>query len=326
MDEPELAVLAIAEGRPLDEIPALCLWRAGEPVLTGGERERIELSSMPLPAFDLLPMERYNYVLMGPRTVLLEGSRGCPHKCTSCLQAMYGPVYRKKSGAQLIREVRHAVEEHGARNIVFIDMEFCLNRAAVEELCDFLAGPRYDMRWCCNTRGDAVDLQLLRRMKAAGCRLVNYGVESGDQAMVDHINKRLDLGRVQEAVRMTQEAGMEALAFFMLGLPGETREQMRQTSRFARELAPDYASFHIFTPYPCTAAFQELGAPGTPLFPSTSGQYAEPELRRVVQRAMLAFHLRPGFALRYARNLWKRGDLLHTMSSQARLFLSYLRG
>jgi anaerobic magnesium-protoporphyrin IX monomethyl ester cyclase len=324
LGEPELAVLDLALGVDPAEIPGLCVWRDGAPVLTGGERPLLDLDSHPLPAFDLLPMHRYSYVLMGSRSVILEGSRGCPHKCTTCLQAMYGPVYRRKSGKTLIREVRHAVERHGARNIVFIDMEFCLNRPAVEELCDFLARSRYDIRWCCNTRADAVDPPLLHKMKAAGCTLVNYGVESGDQQMVDRINKRLDLAVVERAIRITRETGIDSLAFFMLGLPGETWEQMRTTTRFAEKLAPDYVSYHIFTPYPCTAAFDQVGAPSEPLFPASSGEHSEAELRRFIRDALLRFYLRPGFVVGTGRRLLRQRDLRRLLG-QAQLFLSYVR-
>ena len=321
LGEPELAIVDIASGMDLEQVPGLCLpGLDGEaPRFTPGRDELLDLNATPLPAFELLPMDRYEHVIMGPRSVLLEASRGCPFKCTTCLQAMYGPNYRKKSGARLIREVRHAVEAYGAKNICFIDMEFCLNRRAVEELCEYLIRARHDVQWCCSTRADAVDQDLLRRMKAAGCSLVHYGVESGDQQMVDEINKRLDLDHVAQAVRWTQQAGMEALAFFMFGLPGETWEQMERTKAYARRLAPDYVSYHIFTPYPCTAAFDAVGAPAEPLFPTSSGEYSEEELDRFVKGAMKDFYLRPSFALRYARNILRRG-----VWNQAKLFARYL--
>ena len=323
LGEPELAVVEIAAGRPLEEVKGLCL--PGDGGSSSGVRftaprvEQVDLDAMPLPALDLLPMDRYEHVIMGPRSVMLEASRGCPFKCSTCLQAMYGPRYRKKSGETLIREVRFAVEQHGARNITFIDMEFCLNTEAVDQLCDFLIRAEYGIQWCCSTRADAVSLELLKRMKAAGCSLVHYGVESGDQRMVDQINKRLDLKRVTQAVRWTEEAGMESLAFFMFGLPGETWEQMERTMQFARRLNPDYVSYHIFTPYPCTAAFDAVGAPDTPLFPTSSGEYSDKDLDAFVKRAMKDFYLRPAYALRYARNIMRRG-----VWNQAKLFARYL--
>lgn len=324
LGEPELAVLEIAGGRDLARIPGMCLWDAGEPRVTPGNRELLDLDAVPLPAFDLLPMERYSHAMMGPRSVMLEASRGCPYRCTTCLQAMYGPRYRRKGAATLIREVRHAVERHGARNVIYIDMEFCLNRGPIEELCDFLTSTGYDLRWCCTTRADAVDSDLLRRMKAAGCALVNYGVESGDQAVVDGLNKRLELGHVEQAIRLTREAGIDSLAFFMFGLPGESWDQMRETARYSVRLAPDYVSYHVFTPYPCTAAFDQVGAPELPLFPATSGEHDDRALRRFVRQAMLRFYLRPDFFLRTARRLWRQRELRPVLD-QGRLFLSYLR-
>jgi radical SAM superfamily enzyme YgiQ (UPF0313 family) len=236
---------------------------------------------------------------------------------------MFGPKYRRKSGETLIREVRHAVERHGAKNVIYIDMEFCLNREPVEQLCDFLAGAGYDLRWCCTTRADAVDRELLQRMKAAGCALINYGVESGDQGVVDGLNKRLKLERVEQAIALSREAGIDSLAFFMFGLPGETWEQMDRTVRYSVDLRPDYVSYHIFTPYPCTAAFDQVGAPKTPLFPATSGEHDDQALRRFVRQSMLRFYLRPDFFLRTARRLLRQRELRPVLD-QARLFLSYL--
>jgi anaerobic magnesium-protoporphyrin IX monomethyl ester cyclase len=314
--EPELPTVQIASARPLEQIPGLCIADQGDPIVTDGERELVDLDRQPLPAFELLPLERYHHVMMGPRSLMLEGSRGCPYRCTTCLQVMFGPRYRKKSGETLIREVRSAVERHKAKNIIFIDMEFCLNREPVEQLCEFLAGRGYDLQWCCSTRPDAVDGRLLKRMKAAGCTLIHYGVESGDPAVVDSIDKRLDLGRVEAAVRMTQEAGIEVLAFFMLGLPGETREQMRRTVRFAERLAPDYIAYHVFVPYPCTAAQKQMGGADSRPFPAGA---PERELRQIARSAMLGFYLRPAFLLRYAGGIRRRGVV-----KQTRLFWSYL--
>ena len=322
LGEPELTVVDIAMGHPLARVQGLCLpgeEEGDEPRFTEPRKVQIDLDQIPLPALDLLPMERYEHVIMGPRSVMLEASRGCPFKCSTCLQAMYGPRYRKKSGETLIREVRFAVEQHGAQNITFIDMEFCLNLEAVEQLCDFLIRAEYGIQWCCSTRADAVTPKLLKQMKRAGCSLVHYGVESGDQQMVDQINKRLDLEQVTRAVRWTEEAGMESLAFFMFGLPGESWEQMRHTMDFARRLNPDYVSYHIFTPYPCTAAFDAVGAPKEPLFPTSSGEYSEKDLDAFVKEAMKDFYLRPSYALRYARNIMRRG-----VWNQAKLFARYL--
>lgn len=317
--EPEQATVEIASARPLEQVPGLCIRSSGAPIMSRGTRELLDLDRQPLPAFDLLPLDRYHHVMMGPRSVMLEGSRGCPYRCTTCLQVMFGPQYRKKSGETLVREVRFAVERHGARNVTYIDMEFCLNREPVEQLCDFLSWRKYDLQWCCSTRADAVDRSLLKKMKAAGCTLIHYGVESGDQTMVDSIDKRLDLARAEAAVRMAQEVGIEVLAFFMLGMPGETREQMRRTVRFAEKLAPDYVSFHLFVPYPSTAAHQRSDRREEPLFPACAAEHSERELRRIVRSAMIGFYLRPAFILRYAGAIRRRGLL-----KQTRLFWSYL--
>jgi radical SAM superfamily enzyme YgiQ (UPF0313 family) len=214
-------------------------------------------------------MGKYAHVILGPRCVVVEASRGCPYDCTVCQKVMYGPGYRKKRGDILVKEVRHAVERFGARSLVFIDLEFCINRKAVLDLCDFLSSAPYRIEWACTTRPDSVDAGLLEKMKEAGCTLIHYGVETGSPRIMKKLNKRMDFPAIEKAVRDTRAARIESLCFFMFGIGDETEEEMRETLGFARWLDPDYVSFHVCNPQPATRAYEEWKDEITETFPYT---------------------------------------------------------
>jgi len=138
----------------------------------------LDLDLLPLPAYDLIDLDHYGYELLGGRLALLEASRGCPFSCTFCLKVMYGSGIRRKSADRVMDEVG-AVISRGARSLYFMDLEFTLDREFVTNLCHRLIDLNTDLKWCCQTRADTVDIELVRLMKQAGCGLIHLGVETG---------------------------------------------------------------------------------------------------------------------------------------------------
>ncbi|MFP5212149.1 MAG: B12-binding domain-containing radical SAM protein, partial [Acidobacteriota bacterium] len=218
-------------------------------ILHKDDAQPVDLSALPLPAYDLTDPARYGYELLGQRLAVLETSRGCPHRCIYCLKAMYGPSVRMKPTAQVVREIEQ-VAELGYRHVYFIDLEFCMNRDRVLEICRAMM--KHRLEWCCQTRADSVDPKLLGEMASAGCRLIHYGIESGGQNGRDRIQKRLSDRRIEEALRWTRAAGMATAGFFLFGFPWETPSDWSHTEALAKQLNPTYASFHLVTPYPGT--------------------------------------------------------------------------
>ncbi|UCG95492.1 MAG: radical SAM protein [archaeon] len=313
--EPELTILDICRGRKPDKIRGLAFEKEGKFVMTE-KRENLNINSLPIPAFHLLPMKRYFYEFLGGSFALFEGSRSCPFSCTFCLKSMYGP-YRKKRPENLIREVRDAVENSGVRSAYFIDLEFTINRDLVEKLCDFLIDKNYDFRWCCQGRLDSVDRKLLDKMKRAGCVLIHYGVESGSSRIMGMINKKITLEQVEKGMKLTKEAGIDTACFFMFGFPSETEEEMEKTIKFAKKLNPTYASFHIAVPYPGTELYEKIPEKRE-LFPLYYPEHSHEFLKKMMSRAFKKFYLRLSFIIpnlfRNPRFLWK----------QFKLFTSYI--
>ena len=319
MGEPESVVAQLAEGGDDSAVPGIFRKRGGE-FLDGGRTPTVDINGLPLPAFHLVPMKKYGHVILGESCAVLEASRGCPFNCTVCLKTMYGPGYRKKRGEVLIEEVRYAVERFGMRSIVFIDLEFCLNREVVETLCDYLIAKRYDLRWACTTRFDSVDRQILEKMKAAGCVLVHYGVESASERILANLDKRMEISRMPQAVAETRAAGIESLCFFMFGIGDETPEEMQLTLDFALRLDPDYASFHVCNPLPTTKEYEKWKHEITELFPYTFPRQSRRHLEAFAKKAWMRFYLRPRKLLQVLTRAARHG-----IKRQLRLFLSYLR-
>lgn len=317
--EPELTVLRCCEGVDLSRIDGIT-YKKSNKVVSNPDGNPPNLDSLPLPAFHLLPMEKYTYEVLGDHFTLFEASRSCPFSCTFCLKKMFHS-YRKKSVEKLIDEVEYAIENFGVKTAYFIDLEFTINSELVEKLCDFLIDKRYDFRWCCQTRADSVNEKLLQKMKRAGCSLIHYGVETGSERILRQTNKGITLEEIEKGINLTKRVGIDTACFFMFGLPTETKKDMQKTIKFAKKLDPTYASFHIASPYPGTIFYDMIKNETDEDFPiAYTGSYSLSTLKKIVNRAFLEFYLRPSYVL----SMLRRGNLI-SLLKQFRLFLGYIR-
>lgn len=318
--EPEETVRAICRGEPLDQISGIAFYKNGE-FHIAPPREDLDLTTIPLPAYDLIDLARYRYEVLGEHFALLESSRGCPFHCIFCVKSMYGKEYRCKTPEQFIREIDYLIDVIHARTIYFIDLEFTVNRKLVQTVCEHLIQRQANIEWCCQTRTDSVDEPLLKMMKAAGCRIVHYGVETGSERVRARLKKGISRDQIEAGLRATRNAGLQTVCFFMFGLPHERLEDMSETIRFAKQLNPTYASFHIALPYPGTEFHEMVQRDvGSELFPKAfTGEVCYDELIRVARRAFRSYYLRPS----YIAGRLKDRDF-KTFYRQAGFFLSYL--
>jgi len=295
--EPERTVQELAAGRPWEETPGLTFDRDGRIVSTE-DRPPLEMTSLPVPAFHLLDLRHYRYEVLGPRFVVLEGARGCPFSCTFCSRAIQGRKLRRKTPEQLVREVETVVNRFGAKNVYFIDLEFTASAEFVREICRCLLEGNVRVRWCCQTRTDQVDGPLLELMRRAGCRLIHFGVESGSRRIAELTCKNVSLDQQFQGIHLAKRAGMETLCFFLLGYPGETEAEMRETIRLAKRLNPTYASFHRISPYPGSALYDQLDRPPDEWFPAFAGTEEERRTAdRMVREALWSYYVRPRYIL-----------------------------
>jgi len=319
--EGEQTMLDLAQGEPPEKIDGLS-YRADGEVVHNPDRELIrDLDSLPFPAYHRLPMEKY-YPALGayrrlPATSLL-ATRGCPGRCTFCYR-LFGHRLRLRSGRHVADEVKLLVDRYGFREIAFYDDTFTSVRRPIMDLCRILIEERVDVTWSCFSRVDCVDEELLRAMKAAGCHQMMYGFESASPQILAKLKKRTDRSQAEEAVRLTRKVGLDIRAAFMFGSPGETKETLKETLRWAIRLNPEIAIFNITTPYPGTEMYAWAKAKGY-LLSENWDDYdlatmvmrlptiGPEEVNRFYRHAFRKFYLRPGYILNRLRRLGKKGE------------------
>lgn len=254
LGEGEATILEILEGKQPSEILGLCYRDNGRVVMNPPRPQIKNLDELPLPAWDLFPVLDYRINLPYGRTkyfMTLNTSRGCPFRCAYCSQP-FGYTYRGLSPERVLEQVEDIVRRYRIKEVHFYDDTFTINMKRASKICDLLIESKIKLRWSCTTRVELVNPELLRKMKAAGCWLVALGVESGNQAILDSIEKGYTLEEVRNAFKWAKEAGLRRSAFFMLGLPGETRDTIQQSVDLARELKPDYIAWSITVVLPGT--------------------------------------------------------------------------
>ncbi len=248
-------ISALDSGANLNKIAGLVV-RRGKKLINTGRRAPIkDLDKLPVPAWDLLPgfPQRYRPTPMRikkfPAAMLL-ASRGCPNLCVFCDRSVFGQFCRSHSPEYVFKLIKTLYHQYGVREILFEDDMFFIFKDKVKELCRFLIKERLNLSWSCAGRVNAVDKDLLMLLKQAGCWHISYGIETGDENILKLIKKNITLEQVKKAVKMTNEAGILAKGFFILGHPTETPETIEKTINFAKSLPLADASFFKMTPLP----------------------------------------------------------------------------
>ncbi len=216
-----------------------------------------DLSQLPLPARHLLPLSKY-LALGFP--VSITTSRGCPNRCIFCQgRRLLGLKPRYRPVEDVVSEIEYLVSL-GFYRINFADDFFTSKRERVIEICKGIKNRRLKFSWSAFVRADSIDRELLYVMKDAGCDTVSFGVESGNEEMLKRIKKRIKITQVKEAAKMCIDVGMRCLASFIVGLPGESVETLKDTERLAEELGDmgiEYG-YHFLAPFPGTTIREQI--------------------------------------------------------------------
>jgi radical SAM superfamily enzyme YgiQ (UPF0313 family) len=313
--EPEYTTLeTIRNLSNLDGVLGISYRKDGQ-IISNPDRPQIEdLDALPFPARDLVDNSLYRIVSFPNKPIaMVLTSRGCPFECTFCATHLF---YKRKrslrSPENVVTEVEEIVNTYGIDCIFFIDDTFAMGEKRVMRICQLLQEKKLQIEWICLGRVDTVTEPMLRAMKTAGCKEIIYGIESASPIVLEKTKKKITLEQMEFAVKTTTELGIRVSLFFMFGNPGDTLESIRETSRLARKLNPNFASFNIATP-----------DPGTPLFESVRDQLAGEEfdtfdrlntnfslcevpaqqLRRELVKAYLLYYTRPRYWLNLFRYL-----------------------
>jgi anaerobic magnesium-protoporphyrin IX monomethyl ester cyclase len=234
-------------------------WRKGDEIVINFPRPFIsDLDDLPIPMHELLPLQKYRMPLIkGPFTFILS-SRGCPAGCTYCIKHVsYQYSARLRSPALLMEELWQ-LKKLGINNIHMYADLFTVNRDQVMELCQRMIDEKINIRWTSNSRVDYVDEEMLQMMGKAGNWLISWGIESGNEAILKHAHKGANPEKAKRALTWAKKAGIKNWGYFIIGLPGETEDTIRQTIDFSKKLPLDIALFHVAAPYPGTPFFFEV--------------------------------------------------------------------
>lgn len=235
-------------------------------LITGQSAEGTSLSTLPPAHQDLLPTERYSLPFIGKGFTFVIIARGCPYKCIYCRQGvMYEGEVRYRNVDSVVKEIR----KYGLKNIALHADTATLNKEWMYEFCRRIPN---GVRWICNSRVDTVDPCLLEAMKDAGCWMICYGIESGDNRVLEMNKKGATCEQAEKAVKWTKESGIKVWGYFMLGLYGDTPATMQRTIDFAWRLGVDIANFAVSAPYPGTEWHKYATAMGNDLHDTTFDQ------------------------------------------------------
>ncbi|MFO8102027.1 MAG: radical SAM protein [Dehalococcoidia bacterium] len=230
-------------------------FRDGEEIIITPSRPLIEdLDNLPLPARHLLPLSRYA-ALGFPVSIIT--SRGCPNRCIFCLgRKMVGYKVRHRSPASVAEEIEHLLA-YGVDRINVADDIFTASKKRVRALCEEIIRRDLHFGWSAFSRVNTVDREILTIMRQAGCDGISFGIESGNPEMLKRVKKGITLEQARNAVQYCKDVGIEPHASFIVGLPGENHQTLRDTENFAEELEIEYGH-HMLAPFPGTTVREEI--------------------------------------------------------------------
>ena len=305
--EAEETLKEILENKTYKDIAGI-YYRENLTIKYTGKRPFIsKLDELPFPARHLVNNKIYKRPDNSKPQAVIKVSRGCPYHCFFCLATpVSGSFVRTRSPENIILELKECINRYKITNFVFWSDIFTQDRDWVIQLCNKILEENLKIVWSCNTRVDTIDEELLALMHEAGCRLVSVGVESGSQYILDKINKKTTITEIKKCFKMLKKAKMKTYAYFVIGLPWDDENTIKQTVDFAIDLDPDFVSFYTAVPLPGTKFYSY--AKENNLFAencSYNGAYYNPvvkthsiEKERIMELhkfAVKKFYLRPKY-------------------------------
>jgi radical SAM superfamily enzyme YgiQ (UPF0313 family) len=267
------------------------------------EPKFINMDELPFPARHLLPLEKYDrnieFLKAKPADVM-SISRGCTFSCGFCeTKKLWGNINRQFSPQRVMAEVNDLVTKYGTKGIYFINDNFTMRKDQTVEFCDLLIKSKLDLEWVCDTRVDLVNQDILNKMASAGCKTIWFGIESGSQKVLNHINRRMTIEQIEDAFKLCRKADIQVACSFMLGMPSETKEDLMASYRFADKLNADWCQFNVFIAYPDSPLWREMLETGKYtqlddfLYSYKTDEFDYDELMRIQKQFFKDYHRAP---------------------------------
>ncbi len=315
------SIVQLVDGDSYEEIGGLS-WRGGR---TDDRPPIQELDALAFGAWNQFDLSRYSRSSLVAHTAPvadLEFSRGCRARCVYCTKGVFGSDWRSKSPERFVDELEHA-KAHGFRGFNLVDDSFTTITSRAIATCEEMLRRDVDLPWTCTNgiRVGNVNEEFFRVARRAGCYLLAFGFESGSDAVLKRIKKGATVSQARRAVGWARKYGFTILGYFMVGLPGETEETIRETAEFAASLDVDFAKFSITMPLPGTPLYEEwAGSIRDPrkydfsIHQPDNGLYDHPdftwpELEAHTKAAYRTFYGRPRYVARRLLRSLRSGQL-----------------
>ncbi|MBN1131039.1 MAG: radical SAM protein [Chitinispirillaceae bacterium] len=255
-------LIAVKDNLPLTGVTGLTWKKSSGEVVINPDRPGIgDLDALPLPAYDLLDLGVfYESVFVRFPAATMITSRGCPYHCVFCSypQTIYSHVFRAMSPERVLREVKYLVEDLGVREIRIDDDTFNIDADRAIAICKLLAAEKLDMTFSVQCRPKLLTDEQARWLKKAGCRMVLFGIEAGNEEVLRQMKKNTTKDELRRGVHIAKKNGLDVLNCVMLGFYWDTKETVEETIRFAFELNAEFTQVSTPTPLPGTEYYRLL--------------------------------------------------------------------
>lgn len=310
----------------MEDIHGLVYKKNGQIIQTQSPHLLTDLDILPFPARHLTKYQNYSSLLAkGSPITTMFTSRGCPYRCSFCARPHLGKRFRARCAKNVVDEMQECIEM-GIKEILIYDDTFTVNKQRSIDICKEIINRRLDIGWDIRARVNTMDEELLLYLKKANCQRIHYGVEAGTDKILKVLRKEITIQDVTSVFKMTKDIGISTLAYFMIGSPTETKEDILSTIEFAKRLKPDFVHITIFTPFPGTELYTEglnqgvwkndfwqefAYAPSTEFVPKYwDKELSQEELFALLKLAYKRFYVRPKYIFKELLSIKSREEFL----------------
>jgi len=219
-----------------------------------------DLDSLPFPDWSLFQVKEYSFSPTLPLKpfIFVLASRGCPYTCSYCPYKVFGD-YRARKPEKVIEELKYLKKEYGIRAFYFRDPTFSINEDRIRNLANLMIENKLNLKWGCETRLDLLTIDLLKILYKSGLRAIKVGIESLDENLLKKYGRiSPEIKHQEKIINFCKKIGIKVIAFYIVGLPTDTKESIKNTIRYSRKLNTSFANFTICTPIPGTGFYEQL--------------------------------------------------------------------